>query len=233
MRALVSGASRGIGAAIAEALAADGHRVMVNYRQSRERAEALARMIGGEALRADVADPEAVERMFAAAGGVDVLVCNAGIAMQKLFTDTTLEDWRRVFAVNVDGAYNLIHAALPHMIHQKYGRIVLISSVWGVHGASCEAAYSAAKASLIGLTKALAKELGPSGITVNCVCPGVIDTDMNAILDADTLAALADDTPLCRLGKPEEVASLVRYLCSREAGFITGQIIGADGGFGV
>ena len=133
----------------------------------------------------------------------------------------------------MDGAYNLIQAALPHMIHEKYGRIVVISSVWGVHGASCEAAYSASKAALIGLSRALAKELGPSGITVNCVCPGVIDTDMNAHLDRATLDGLADDTPLCRLGTPEDVAETVRFLCSDRAGFITGQVIGVDGGFGV
>lgn len=232
-RALISGASRGIGRACARVLAADGHAVVINYLHSRSEAEALAAGTGGTAIRADVSDPCEVQAMFAAAGDVDVLVCNAGVALQKLFTDTTWEDWRRLFAVNVDGAYNLIRAALPHMIHEKYGRIVLISSVWGVHGASCEAAYSASKAALIGLTRALAKELGPSGITVNCVCPGVIDTDMNAALGSETLASLAEDTPLCRLGTPEDVASLVRYLCSGEAGFITGQIIGADGGFGL
>ncbi len=231
--ALVSGASRGIGRACARALAESGYRVVVNYRERRQAAEDLAYSIGGTAVRADVSDREAVRRMFEAAGNVDALVVNAGVALQKLFTDTTPEDWRRVFAVNVDGAYNLIQAALPHMIHEKWGRIVLISSVWGVHGASCEAAYSASKAALIGLTKALAKELGPSGITVNCVAPGVIDTDMNAALDRETLASLADSTPLCRLGAPEDVASLIRYLCSDEAAFITAQVIGADGGFGV
>ncbi len=232
-KALISGASRGIGAACARALAAGGFDVVVNYHKSRREAEALARALGGTAIGADVSDREAVERMFQAAGAVDALVCNAGIALQKLFTDTTPEDWRRLFAVNVDGAYHLIRAALPHMIHEKYGRIVVISSVWGVHGASCEAAYSASKAALIGLTRALAKELGPSGITVNCVCPGVIDTDMNAQLDQATLESLADDTPLCRLGTPEDVAETVRFLCSDEARFITGQIVGVDGGFGV
>lgn len=233
MTALVSGASRGIGAAIARALACGGHFVVVNYRESREKAEALAESIGGVAVRADVSDPAAVENMFKVVGNVGILVVNAGIAMQKLFTDTTYDDWRHIFSVNVDGAYNLIQAALPHMIHEKWGRVVLVSSVWGVRGASCEAAYSAAKAALIGLTKALAKELGPSGITVNCVAPGVIDTDMNANLDSETLSALADATPLCRLGTPEDVAALVRFLCSDEACFITGQVIGADGGFAV
>lgn len=231
--ALVTGASRGIGASCARALAGTGARVGINYLNSRAEAEALADVLGGTALPCDVADPVAVARMFEAFGDVDILVVNAGIALQKLFTDTTFDEWRRLFAVNVDGAYNLIHAALPHMIHEKWGRIVIVSSMWGVCGASCEAAYSASKAALIGLGKALAKELGPSGITVNCVAPGVIDTDMNASLDAQTLAELAEDTPLCRLGTPVDVAAAVKFLCSEEASFITGQVLSVDGGFSV
>lgn len=232
-KALVSGASRGIGAACAKALADAGHSVIVNYRKSREAAEKLADGIGGAAVMADVSDPEAVRDMLTVAGGVDILVVNAGIAMQKLFTDTSFDDWRRVFSVNVDGAYNLIHAALPHMIHEKWGRIVIISSMWGIRGASCEVAYSASKAALIGLTKALAKELGPSNITVNCVAPGVIDTEMNSALSPDTLSSLVDDTPLTRLGTAEDVAAAVAFLCSDRASFITGQVLSVDGGFAV
>ena len=231
MTALISGASRGIGAACARALRAEGYRVVINYNKNRKPAEDLALELGGLAVMADVSDPRAVKDMFALAGDVDILVVNAGIAMQKLFTDTTYEDWRRVFAVNVDGAYNLIAAALPHMIHEKYGRIVIVSSMWGLRGASCEVAYSASKAALIGLTKALAKELGPSNITVNCVCPGVIDTDMNSGLTPDALSSLIDDTPLCRLGAPEDVAHAVAFLCSDKASFITGQTLPIDGGF--
>lgn len=231
MTALISGASRGIGAACARALSAEGHRVVINYNKNRKPAEDLALELAGLAVMADVSDPRAVKDMFTLAGDVDILVVNAGIAMQKLFTDTTYEDWRRVFAVNVDGAYNLIAAALPHMIHEKYGRIVIVSSMWGLRGASCEVAYSASKAALIGLTKALAKELGPSNITVNCVCPGVIDTDMNSGLTPDTLSSLIDDTPLCRLGAPEDVAHAVAFLCSDKASFITGQTLPIDGGF--
>ncbi len=232
-RALISGASRGIGAACARALAAAGCRVAVNYFASRDRAEALASEIGGGAYMADVSDRAAVERLYREVGDVDILVVNAGVALQKLFTDTTPEDWRRVFAVNVDGAYNLIEGALPHMIHEKWGRIVIVSSVWGLRGASCEVAYSASKAALIGLTKALAKELGPSGITVNCVAPGVIDTDMNSILTPETMEELREETPICRVGEPSDVAAAVRFLCSEEAAFITGQVLGVDGGFAV
>ena len=231
--ALISGGSRGIGAACVRALARDNLCVAVNYRTSREKAEELALSVGGLAVEADVSEGKAVEKMFEAVGNVDILVVNAGISLQKLFSDTTPEDWRRIFAVNVDGAYNLIQAALPHMIHEKWGRIVIISSMWGLRGASCEVAYSASKAALVGLTKALAKELGPSGITVNCVAPGVIDTDMNGNLAPETLTELADETPLCRLGTPEDVAEAVRFLCSDAAGFITGQVLSVDGGFAV
>jgi len=232
-KALVTGASSGIGAAIALALARDGMYVAVNYSKSREAAESTAKQCGGKAVRADVSDPQQVRRMYDEIGEVNVLVCNAGISEYGLFSEISGEKWSRLFAVNVDGAKNCIQSALPGMIRDKSGCIVIISSVWGVKGASCEAAYSATKAALIGLTKSLAKELGPSGIRVNCVAPGVIETPMLDGFSDQDKAALADETPLCRLGRPEDVAGLVRFLCSGEAEFITGQIIGADGGFGL
>lgn len=232
-RAIVTGGSRGIGRACCEALAACGFETMVNYNKSKAAAEELAAQIGGSAFCADVSDFDAVHNMVNSISGGGVLVCNAGIAMQKLFTDTTPEDWRRIFAVNVDGAYNACHAAIPYMVHEKWGRIIIISSMWGIRGASCEAAYSATKAALIGLTKALSKELGPSGITVNCIAPGVIDTEMNSALDAETIDLLREDTPVMRIGKPEDVAALCAFLASDHASFITGQIISTDGGFAV
>lgn len=238
--ALITGASRGIGRAIAIRLAADGYKVIVNYRQNAKAAEQICRQIqqnGGSALPlpADVSQPEAVAQLFeqiqTQLGGVDVLVNNAGIAHFGLISDLTLAEWRRIFAVNVDGAFNCIQAAIPHMIHQKKGVIINISSIWGLVGASCEAAYSASKGALIALTKALAKELGPSQIRVNCVAPGVIDTEMNSRLNPDEIAALKDETPLGCLGRPEDVSAAVSWLSSPQAQFITGQIISPNGGF--
>lgn len=231
-KALVSGASSGIGAAIALALARDGMDVTVNYFKNESGANDTARLCGGAAFRADVADSAQVRHMYDEIGGQNVLVCNAGISDYGLFSDISDTDWDRLLAVNVSGVKNCIQAALPHMIHQKRGCIVIISSVWGVYGAACEAAYSATKAALIGLTKALAKELGPSGIRVNCVAPGVIETPMLSGFSAEDKRALADETPLGRLGTPEDVAGLVSFLCSDRAEFITGQVIGVDGGFG-
>ncbi|MGW8113842.1 elongation factor P 5-aminopentanone reductase [Caproicibacterium sp. NSD3] len=229
--ALVTGGSRGIGAACCRVLAKKGFRVAINYQHSKEQALELAKEIDGIAIEADVSDREQVVKMFQRTGGVDVLVNNAGIAQQKLFTDLTEEDWRRMFAVDVDGVFHCCQCALPYMIHEKTGSIINISSMWGQVGASCEVHYSAAKAAVIGLTKALAKELGPSHIRVNAVAPGVILTEMNQQYSAETLRELAEETPLERLGMPEEIAQAVAFLADENSSFITGQILGVNGGF--
>ncbi len=230
--ALITGASRGIGAAIARQLADDGYRVYINYEKSEIAANELAKRCGGVAIRADVSDPVQVNRMYDEIGGADVLICNAGISEYGLFSEMDYDSWRRLFAVNVDGAYNCIQAALPHMIRQQSGAIIAMSSIWGICGASCEAAYASSKAALIGLTKSLAKELGPSNIRVNCIAPGVIDTDMLSGFSAADRADLCRQTPLMRMGTPEDIAHLASFLVSDRADFITGQIIGVDGGFG-
>lgn len=237
---LITGASRGIGAAAALSFARHGWQVVVNYLRSEEQALAVCRQInaaGGSALpvQADVSRPEQaktlVETSVAAFGGLDALVCNAGIALpQMLLTDVTDDQWRSLFAADVDGVFYPVRAALPYFVRQKSGSIVTISSMWGQVGGSCEVAYSAAKGSVIAFTKALAKEVGPSGIRVNCVCPGVIQTEMNGHLSSEDLEALRLETPLETLGRPEDVAETVRFLCSEEARFITGQVIGVNGG---
>ena len=229
-KALITGASRGIGAACARALCEDGFEVVIGYNSSEDAAKALAEELGGVAVRADVSDEKQAAALVEAAGEVDVIVCCAGIAMQKLFQDTTAEDWRRIFAVNTEGTANVCRAAVPSMIRRKSGVIITVSSMWGQVGASCEVAYSASKAAVIGMTQALAKELGPSGIRVNCVAPGVIRTDMTAALSAETMTALAEETPLGVNGTPEDVADVVRFLASDSARFITGQVIGVNGG---
>ena len=237
---LITGASRGIGAATARLFARQGYGVGIHYHTAQARAQALA-----EELRelgvpvglypCDVSRPGEVREMTAAFlrdfDTLDVLVCNAGIARQELFTDITQADWREMLGVNLDGGFHCFRAALPHFIHRKAGRIVTVSSMWGQVGASCEVAYSAAKAGVIGLTRALAKELGPSGITVNCVAPGVIDTEMNRQLSQETKAALAEETPLERLGTPEDVAQAIWFLASPAGDFFTGQVLSPNGGY--
>ncbi len=238
--ALITGSSRGIGRAEAIALAEKGYAVCINYIENDAAADetlSVIRNMGCEAIsvRADVADRAAVNAMVReiedTLGHVTLLVNNAGIAGQCLFQDISEEYWHRMLDVNLTGAYNTVQAVLPHMLHEHSGCIVNTSSIWGQHGASCEVAYSATKHAIIGLTRSLAMELAPSNIRVNCVAPGVIDTDMVKVLGKETLDILAEDTPMGRLGKPEEIASVVAFLASDEASFITGQVITADGGF--
>ncbi len=237
---LITGASRGIGRASAVAFARNGYNLAVNYCKSKEKAAALADELNSygvmtAAYQADVSDKTEVEEMFRKAeqelGKISALVNNAGIAEQILFSDITEEKWDRMFAVNVKGAYNCTQAVLPSMIHEKYGRIINVSSMWGISGASCEVHYSASKAALIGFTKALAKEVGLSGITVNCVAPGVIGTDMNAAISGEILEELKENTPLNRIGTSEDVAEAILFLASDKASFITGQTLSVDGGF--
>lgn len=236
--ALVTGSSRGIGAAVAAALARGGWAVCINYIERADRAEALRAALAAEgcrvtAYRADVADREAVDGMFrhirGQFGDVTLLVNNAGIAEHMQFQDIPREKLDRIFGVNLGGCYNCIQAALPAMLHAHSGCIVNTSSIWGIHGASCEAAYSSSKHAVVGLSRSLAAELAPSGIRVNCVAPGAIDTDMVKVLGQETLEQLARDIPLGRLGTPEDIAQAVLYLAS--ANYVTGQVLTVDGGF--
>lgn len=233
--AVVTGGSRGIGAAAAAQLAADGCRVVVHYHSHRAEAEALATRLGGVALGGDCASAADMNALAAEVhrrfGRTDVLVCSAGIALTGLFQ--CLEDAAvaRLYAVNLGGTRNAVRAFLPDMIARQMGAIVTVSSIWGQVGASCEVDYSATKAGIIGLTQALAKEVAPSGIRVNCVAPGVIDTEMNGNLDADARAALCEEIPLGRFGTPDEVGAAIRFLASSDASYITGQVLGVGGGF--
>ena len=229
MNIVITGGSRGIGAACVRLFAARGNTVSFLYEKEHEAAQAVACETGARAICCDVADEQAVRRAFAGLGGVDVLVNNAGICHYGLISQITPDEWRRIFAVNVDGAFYCIRAALPSMLARQSGAIVNISSMWGQVGASCEAAYSATKGALIALSKALAKELGPSHIRVNAVAPGVIQTDMCANIAHEVLESLREDTPIERLGTPDDIAQAVAYLA--DAPFVTGQVLGVSGGF--
>ena len=237
--ALVTGASGGIGGAIALKLARDGYAVAVHCYRNEQKAQAICeeiRAFGGvaEVFVCDITDADAVDFMVneicRTLGCVTVLVNNAGIAQQKLFTDLSVDEWQRMMAIHVDGAFYTCRAVLSDMIRAHSGSIVNISSMWGQTGGSCEVHYSTAKAALIGMTKALAKEVAPSGIRVNAVAPGAIDTAMMAGFSEEDRRAIAEETPLGRLGKPEEVAAAVSFLASTDAAFITGQVIAPNGG---
>lgn len=237
---LITGASRGIGKETATLFASEGYNVIINYFKSEMKAkllasELIAKGLSAVAIKANVANKNEVEEMFSTAkkifGTIDILINNAGISQQKLFNDITESEWDEIFKVNVKGMYNCIKSALPDMIRNHTGKIINISSIWGIAGASCEVAYSASKAAVIGITKSLAKEVGPSGITVNCVAPGVIETEMNNNLDKETICALKSETPLGVIGTPWDIAQSLLFLASEKANFITGQVISPNGGF--
>ena len=232
--ALITGGSRGIGRAMVELFAESGYSVAFTYKSSHAAAAELSERTGALAINADSANPADIERAVKTVeeklGNVDILINNAAVSSFSLFTDLTLEAWRASFSTNVDGAFLYSKLTLPSMIRNHSGRIINISSMWGQVGSSCEVHYSATKAALIGMTKALAKEVGPSGITVNCIAPGVIDTDMNAALSEDDMAALKDETPLMRIGTPREVAAAALFLAGDGAAFITGAVINVNGG---
>ena len=226
---VITGGSRGIGAAAVELFAARGHRVWFLYESNTEAAQAVAARTGATPIRCDVANSSEVKAAFETIGAVDILICNAGICRYGLMSMMDEADWDRIFAVNVKGIYNCVNAAMPAFLRNQAGSIITVSSMWGRVGSSCEAAYSATKGAVIALTKALAKELGPSGIRVNCVAPGVIETDMCANVDPEVLAEMGQEACVGRNGTPMDVAKAMEYLANAE--FVTGHVLNVDGGY--
>ena len=234
---LITGGSRGIGRACVEKFAHEGYTVSFIYNNSDSAATELSTLTGAYAIKADISDPHQASRAVADAlssmGSIDILINNAGISLIKLFTDTTNEDYYNIMNTNFGGTFFVTREAAKSMISRHYGRIINIGSMWGKVGASCEVAYSASKSAIEGFTKALAKELGPSGITVNCIEPGVINTEMNAELDEKTLTELKNETPVGKIGDANDLANLIYLIATEKSGFLTGQIIGFDGGFAI
>lgn len=236
---LITGSSRGIGSNMAEKFAREGYNVLINYNKSKENAEELYNKLNSEGLsveafKADVSKRDEVEAMFEYClkefGDLDILINNAGVAKGMLFTDVTDEDWDNLMNVNLKGVYLCTQTALKHMISEKKGKIINISSIWGIAGGSFEVHYSASKAGIIGLTKALAKEVGPSNIQVNCIAPGAIVTDMLEQVNSDDLELFRQETPLMKLGKPEDISNCALFLASDKADFFTGQVLSPNGG---
>jgi len=229
MTVVITGGSRGIGAEAVRQFAARGDRVYFLYEKEHDKAKAVARDTGATAICCDVADGQAVKSAFAGIPDVDILVCNAGICHTGLLSQISEGEWDRLFAVNVKGIYHCVNAAMPHFLKKQTGSIITVSSMWGQVGASCEAAYSATKGAVIALTKALAQELGPAGVRVNCVAPGVIVTDMCANVAPEIMEELREESPIGRTGTPADVAKAVLYLA--DADFVTGQVLPVNGGF--
>ena len=232
----ISGASRGIGKSAALHFARAGYKIAAGYHENDDAMQSLMQQmaeIGVMAVpvKGDIADTAAAKYICSTLGGIDVLIANAGVAHYSMLEDMSYNEWRRVIDTDLTGVYNMIHASLPSMRSRSGGSIINVSSVWGIYGGSCEAAYSAAKAGVIGLTKALSRELGPSGIRVNCIAPGVIDTDMMVKFDETDRQQLIDSTPLGRLGTADDVAGAMLFLASDSASFITGQVLEVGGGF--
>ena len=226
---VITGGSRGIGAAAVELFASRGHRVFFLYEKNHDAAQTVAEKTGATPICCDVSDGQAVKTAFDQIGDVDILICNAGICQYGLMSMTSESQWDRIFDVNVKGIYHCVNAAMPAFLRKQSGCVITVSSMWGQVGASCEAAYSATKGAVIALTKALAKELGPSGIRVNCIAPGVILTDMCANVDPEILEEMAQESPIGCNGSPMDVAKAMEYLA--EATFVTGQILSVNGGY--